>query len=731
MSEHWSYRTIIDAWRAVALALLLSVGPAVASSPESTEPDPANIEAITERRRDVGLEIQTLEAELRERSGDASASELLEKRLGLLATVAATLDRALEELRTEHHSPVLRAKISPDEVSISLLSDLYLEQSSTSRLIESLQRAEEAARQELRSAEERFRDIEAERRRLQEEDTKDADALEFARLRSRLAREVKVLRTVELRGQVSALADIEERIAGREEAIALLRDSIRASSDVSEDEYDALIQKRAELVRRRDAAEREASSLQLRLDDALVRKQVAPNQALLDSIETLRVLRESRAQVAAVLSRQIERVDRRQLLLERWGAVLRGTIPRAELREWADEAEADQRGLRTQALLKPGRIAEAEERREAIQREVLAPDVTPPREKELRRRSAALSELIALQTADSRDLAEQSDLTHHFLEDIRESSGELALGERAAELAELTLRLWRYEIASVEDAPITVGKTVVAFVLLTFGFVVSRRISVVIQGFAERRLQLAPGVSGALRTSSFYLLVVAFTLIALNLLRFPLTAFTLAGGALAIGIGFGSQNVMNNFISGLILMLERPVRAHDLVEVDGNHGTIEEIGARSTRIRATDGRHLIVPNSFFLENNVVNWTLSDDLMRAKVDVGVVYGSPTELTGQLFEQAITENRRVLSEPKPIIIFSEFGDSALIFVAYFWLRARRPMEIRRVESEIRYRTDALFREHGLVIAFPQRDVHLDSASPIEVRMVSDSNAASEDV
>jgi small-conductance mechanosensitive channel len=203
--------------------------------------------------------------------------------------------------------------------------------------------------------------------------------------------------------------------------------------------------------------------------------------------------------------------------------------------------------------------------------------------------------------------------------------------------------------------------------------------------------------------------------------HFPLTAFTVLGGALAIGIGFGSQNVMNNFISGLILMLERPVRARDVVEVDGNHGTIENIGARSTQIRSTDGRHIIVPNSFFLESNVVNWTLSDDLIRAKVSVGVIYGSPTRLVEQLIRRVVDEDELVLPNPGPIVIFDEFGDNSLNFDTYFWVRARSPMEVRKIQSRVRFRIDDLFREHELVIAFPQRDVHLDSVAPIEVRMV----------
>lgn len=244
--------------------------------------------------------------------------------------------------------------------------------------------------------------------------------------------------------------------------------------------------------------------------------------------------------------------------------------------------------------------------------------------------------------------------------------------------------------------------------------------------WAGARLKLDAGAAHAVQTLSFYTLLVSFTLLALRAVHFPLTAFTVLGGAVAIGIGFGSQNVMNNFISGLILMLERPVRVRDVVEIDGSHGAIEKIGARSTQIRSTDGRHVIVPNSFFLENNVVNWTLSDDLIRARVRVGVVYGSPTRLVEQLIHRVVDEDELVLKHPKPIVIFDDFGDNSLNFDAYFWVRARAPMQVREVQSRIRFRIDDLFREHALVIAFPQRDVHLDTVAPLEVRIVGAARA-----
>ena len=142
--------------------------------------------------------------------------------------------------------------------------------------------------------------------------------------------------------------------------------------------------------------------------------------------------------------------------------------------------------------------------------------------------------------------------------------------------------LWNARLFAVGGEVVTVAAVVLAVLLLGLGYAVSRVISRLLAHVLAARVSLEPGAAIATETLSFYGLFITFGLISLNLVNFPLTVFTLAGGAVAIGVGFGSQNVMNNFISGLILMLERPVRAHDVVEVDGNHGTIEKIGARST-----------------------------------------------------------------------------------------------------------------------------------------------------
>ncbi len=200
-------------------------------------------------------------------------------------------------------------------------------------------------------------------------------------------------------------------------------------------------------------------------------------------------------------------------------------------------------------------------------------------------------------------------------------------------------------------------------------------------------------------------------LILLSLLQIPLTAFAFISGAVAIGVGFGAQNIINNFISGWILMWERPIRIGDFLEIGDVKGTVETINTRSTRIRRVDGVHLLVPNSQLLENTVVNWTLIDKLARGIVRVGVAYGSPVRKVEALIYQAAKEHQDIINNPEPLVIFEDFGDSSLIFDLYFWINAFGEKDLRRIKSDIRFRIDDLFNEAGIVIAFPQQDVHVD--------------------
>jgi small-conductance mechanosensitive channel len=149
---------------------------------------------------------------------------------------------------------------------------------------------------------------------------------------------------------------------------------------------------------------------------------------------------------------------------------------------------------------------------------------------------------------------------------------------------------------------------------------------------------------------------------------------------------------------------------------------VEKIGNRSTRVRRIDGVHIMVPNSLLLERSVINWTLVDRNIRTSVTVGVAYGSPVREVEKLIYQALQENKDVLKDPAPAVVFSDFGDSALIFEILFWLVVSGEKELRVVRSDLRFRIDELFREHDITIAFPQRDLHIKTVMPLEIRQDS---------
>ena len=285
----------------------------------------------------------------------------------------------------------------------------------------------------------------------------------------------------------------------------------------------------------------------------------------------------------------------------------------------------------------------------------------------------------------------------------------------------VVLRVWDYPVFRVGEKAILVSQAITALVILCFGLWVIRRLRRLVHNRLARYTRVDASAAAAVERLVFYVFFVMFILIALNVLQIPLTLFAFLGGALAIGLGFGAQNILNNFISGLILMFERPIRIGDLVEVDSHYGQVQEIGFRCTRIRRSDGIDMLVPNSSFLEKNVINWTLTDKRVRGNITVGVVYGAPTDEVALQIRQAIEEHERVLDNPQPIITFDDFGDNALIFQAYFWTEVQSAMDLRVIRSDIRFRIDRLFREAGIVIAFPQRDTHLDTAKPLEIRLI----------
>ncbi len=288
--------------------------------------------------------------------------------------------------------------------------------------------------------------------------------------------------------------------------------------------------------------------------------------------------------------------------------------------------------------------------------------------------------------------------------------------------------IWGLEVLVIDQYPVTIGKILHALIIFILGLVAIRGLTWVVRTRVLPRTHLQQTTAAIIEKVFYYFSLLLVVLFALRMLNVPLAAFAFLGGAIAIGLGFGAQNLVNNFISGFIIMAERPIKIGDIVEVEGNFAVVEEIGARCTRIRTGANVQILVPNSSFLEKNIINWTLSDQRIRTSVVVGVVYGSPVREVERLLIQAAREHQRILGTAEPFVLFTDFGDNALIFELFFWIRMTRLLERRRIESDIRFRVDELFREAGIVIAFPQRDVHLDTASPLSVTLVDTEKGSS---
>jgi small-conductance mechanosensitive channel len=266
------------------------------------------------------------------------------------------------------------------------------------------------------------------------------------------------------------------------------------------------------------------------------------------------------------------------------------------------------------------------------------------------------------------------------------------------------------ELFRFGDAPVTIAQVLSVPIVVLLILILARWAMSAIAKWMLSRGRNANLVQ-IVRRALWVVVLVGLVLSILGMLNVPLATFAFLSGALAIGIGFGAQNIINNFISGWILMGEQPIRVDDLLEIGGTLGWVETIGTRSTRIRRLDSVRIVMPNSHLLENPVVNWTLTDQEIRTSVRVSVAYGSPVREVARLLEQAVCEREDVLDDPEPRIIFDDFGDSALVFEAFFFTLLRPGSNLRLLRSDVRFRIDELFRDNGIVIAFPQRDVHVD--------------------
>ncbi len=218
------------------------------------------------------------------------------------------------------------------------------------------------------------------------------------------------------------------------------------------------------------------------------------------------------------------------------------------------------------------------------------------------------------------------------------------------------------------------------------------------------------GVAYALGRIAQYIIVGLGLLMALETVGFSMKSLAALGAILAVGIGFGLQNIAQNFASGIILLIERPVQKGDFIDVGGVSGTVEDIAMRATRILTRDGIQIIVPNSELVSSRVVNRSAPTPRARARIKVGVAYGSDTEMVRSALQAVAAADARVLQDPPPKIYFRDFGDNALMFELAIWMDT--PEQESTITSDLRFAIDKAFRGAHIEVAYPQRDLHIRS-------------------
>ncbi len=266
---------------------------------------------------------------------------------------------------------------------------------------------------------------------------------------------------------------------------------------------------------------------------------------------------------------------------------------------------------------------------------------------------------------------------------------------------------------------VSVGDVVVFAFTVWFSFLLARGVQVLLQEDVFPRVRTSRGVPYAVSNIARYCVIFLGFLVGLSAAGVEVSKLAVVAGGLGVGIGFGLQNVVNNFVSGLILLFERPIDVGDTIELSDTSGIMKRIGIRASVIRTFDGAEVIVPNGMLISDKVTNWTLSDKRRRVDLNVGVEYGTPAQRVIDLLIDVAKSNPKVIHDHEPVAFFVNFGDSSLDFQLRAWFETDHSTYTHTIHSELAVAVQQALEEAGIGVPFPQRDLHLismpDNAAP----------------
>lgn len=285
------------------------------------------------------------------------------------------------------------------------------------------------------------------------------------------------------------------------------------------------------------------------------------------------------------------------------------------------------------------------------------------------------------------------------------------------EISEFLTKLREFlnlQLFTLQDDPVTIMSLIIFLFVISIFMALGAFTRKILRSRVLKRFEIDPGLQYTLSRVAQYIIVVFGLLISFQFVGIDLSSLAVVFGLLSVGIGFGLQNVTSNFISGLIIMFERPISVGDRVEVNGIEGDITEINIRSTKIRTLNNFSIIVPNSQFVENNVINFSHGNPSFRLDIEVGVSYSSDLDTVLKALDEIAKEHPKVMRNPKHQVHLTEFGDSAWNMQLRMWVTDVKDKYILR--NEINQAIVRKFNDLDIEIPFPQQDLHLRSGFPV---------------
>lgn len=732
-----------------------------AKTPPAAAPAPSPEKEIEAKREKVAEEIRVAQRQLEAATASGSERseptqplarkpELLKKRDSLLAQRQALAVRHADLLKSLASARQRAEKGTADlseegpPYSFALLEKLRDSLSTSTARAEMNEAAVAAAQDALKQARTDLEAKQAQRALAKEalRNNKHQDAaeklqstLDVVDLETEVAREEVQLREAELAVEKLAVEINDLRLKSAKAKLAAITTSVTFTRDDLQERLLALDTTEAELKSTLDSLSPGSVAVRLAEQqwmDARTRLEADPKRppALSEEAGAWRRARQTQQLQVASANQQLHRLGAMRETWNRRFAVFNEQNSRDELAKWRQEIELAIEQFNREARLGTIRVdqvrkelATLEDRAHRADRKI--PDVARWIDQQRRE----FQQLLSVYEADRVQLEATRRLHETLLAEIKDRTDSKSVKDYWEDSWRSVRQSWNFVLttAGTNESPITVGKVVSGVLLVVLGYFMARWLSRFFAGRLPRRFGATQNAASAMESLSFYVLLALFTVVALYYVDVPLTAFTIAGGAVALGVGFGSQNIINNFISGLILLAEQPIRVGDQIQIEGVSAKVEHIGARSTRVRTGSNQEIIVPNSSFLQNNVINWTLSDTNVRGEIKLGVAYGTDLEDTRKTLLSSAKEHELVMDQPPPFVWLTDFGDNAMEFELHFWIQMASSSQRRQVESDIRFIIDRRFREKNIAIPCAQRDIHLNTARPLSVQIVESGEQA----